>query len=245
MLKLFVLLDLLLGCLDPLPPNVVCSTVYLGSLLKLIFFFAGIPLLWFDSYVLLSKGFVLLAHRIQEVAFGFGQLLINSFHLDTASFGRPENLSAGRRVRWCTYYVNSRIYEKQFMDLFNETSRYKDLKVIWSKYLQSKLTEYAEGERFENASPSIFQSGIVAEPPSKLRGIEKFTMWFYSKMARKISAQTIIGRISTSCLYPIRYKGVSDRITFWDKWKVTDERNLSGLLWLLAQARRGLFYERD
>ena len=52
------------------------------------------------------------------------------------------------------------------MDLFNETSRDKELKIIWNENLRSKLTEYSEGEHFENHPlPPIFQRGIVAEPP--------------------------------------------------------------------------------
>lgn len=57
----------------------------------------------------ISRGFILLVQQGQVVAFGFGQLSITSFHLGHASLGRPANIPDGERVRWCTYYVNSRL----------------------------------------------------------------------------------------------------------------------------------------
>ncbi len=63
------------------------------------------------AFRIFPKGFVLLLHRVQMVAFGLGQLSSTPFHLGTPSFGRPEKIPVGRPLRWCTYYVNSRVFE--------------------------------------------------------------------------------------------------------------------------------------
>ena len=55
-------------------------------------------------------------------------------------------------------------YKEQFMDLYNETRWYEELKVIWNKILRNKLTEYSEGH-FENPSLLLFQRGNQSKPP--------------------------------------------------------------------------------